>query len=272
MISWKSVVYTIIMCCILLSVGCLSTASDYPKFLSSKYEYILEITTTDPLYNATFYLPIPVKNDMPMVGNKLLNPMDFEREGYTISFTRIPPDFSPQSGEYQISGNDPWFVRINADIWPNGSYRVELYNETHDVESPMLFIDTLHPIGNESIILPKWSFSPQQPMRRPLGNPLSDFIQYSSNKNKQTTWIYSNYSTKSNPVVTIGIQMKGINQWLNDYDSWAINEYNDFFFGGISGEQGEHLLNGEFTVADGYYPDLSSSKWQQFMKRNSQGS
>jgi len=261
---------------VILVTGCLSLSNnDYPKFLSTNNEYNLEIQTNTPLNNATFYLPLPMKNGMPMVGNRLLIPNDFKQEGYFIAFTRSTPwlDINvTHPGEYLVLGNDPCFVRIYADLWPNGSYRVGIHNGTHDLVSPMLFINTFHPVGNESIILPKWDFSPQQPIRKPLSNPFSDFIGYTGRKNKQSTWIYSDYSADPNSLVTVSIQVKGTNQWLDDYDTWLINNYDDFFFGGISGEPpGEHLLNGEFTFGDGNYPDLSSSKWQQFIQRNQQG-
>jgi hypothetical protein len=276
MISWKSVVYTIIMCCILLSVGCLSTASDYPKFLSSKYEYILEITTTDPLYNATFYLPLPVKQSTPMVGSRVLSYYDFLKEGYTVSFTETPPAWDPidlKSREYIIPENEPMFVEIHSDYWPMGSYTITITNVTEYLNSPEYFANTLNPVGNESIILPKLDFSPPQPERKPIVNPFSDWITYSNQTRKQTSWVYLNYSTDSKALVSIFMRIRGSNYWLDDYDTSVGNHYQDSFYSGFTGKKhGVNYISGEFTAGNMVYPDLSSSKWQQFMKKNSQGS
>jgi hypothetical protein len=271
-ISWKSVVYTIIIYCILLSVGCLSTASEYPKYLRTDSDFFLEIETNSPLHNATFYLPLPVKHSKPMVGNKILNVNDFDKKGYSAAFTRTPPQSYgnvSHPGELQISGNYPLYLQVSADSWPNGSYRVEIQNRSHDLPSPNFFINSLYPQGNESVILPKWDFSTQELRKKSTINPLSDLISYNSETGKQSTLIYYNYSSASDSLVIVTIHIKGTNLWLNDYDSWVTNSYDDFFYGSLrKGDSGESFINGKFIVGDGYYPDLTSSKWQQFIQRN----
>jgi len=270
-ISHKSVIFSIIICVILLSAGCLSTTSDYPKFLSTDSEFVLEIEANAPLYNATFYLPLPVKNSKPMVGNRILIRDDFDKKGYTVALSRTP---SQSHGNVtfhtglQGSDNDAWYIQVSADTWPKGSYRVEVRNRSHDLPSPHFFLDTLYPMGNESVILPKLDFSTPEPRKKPTINPLSDLISYNSEKSKQSTLIYSNYSTSLDSLVIITIQTKGTNLWLNDYDSWVTNDYNDFFYGGLSGKHSsESYINGEFRIGDGNYPDLSSSKWQRFIEQ-----
>jgi len=83
-------VITLIICSLLVTfgTGCLISTSDYPKFLTSKSEYILEIHANAPLNNATFYIPLPVKDDMPSVGSRPLSSDDLQQEGYTVSFTK----------------------------------------------------------------------------------------------------------------------------------------------------------------------------------------
>ena len=269
-------VILLVLCAVLLTLGtgCLST-SDYPKFLFSKYEYILEIHTNAPLYNATFYIPLPVTDSGPMVGSRPLSSDDFPQEGYTITFTKSPPIWNPidiKTREYSVPANEPWFVQIHADYWSNGSYNVNIVNSTNYLISPALFAHTLYPVGNESILLPKLDFSPPQPVKKSTLNPFSDWVEYANQTTRQSTWIYADYSTDSQTSVTIYTRIRGSNYWLDDYDTSIGNHYQDSFYEGLNGEShGVYVMTGNFTAGNMIYPDISSPKWQRFILKNQQG-
>jgi len=250
--------------------GCLSATSEYPKFLRSRYDFSLHINTNAFLHNATFYVPLPVKSGTPMVGPQTLAPRDFEQEGYTITFTQSPPGWNlDKPEEYQVPGSIPWFVVIHTDLWPNDSYEVEIHTGPHDHTSPDLFANTLLPVGNESIILPKFDFSPPQPIRKSQGNSSEGWIEYTNISSKQRTWIYADYSTGSDTVMTVYLLVQGSNYWLDNYDRSIGNNYQDYFNEVLSGEyHGGRYISGEFIAGNMIYPDLSSSKWQQFIQKN----
>jgi len=264
------ILISIILTTILIFAGCLVSLS-YPTFLGTNNEYTLEIQTNIPLHNATFYLPLPVKNDTPTVGNRLLYPSDFKKEGYSVTFARFLPEIklnATQTREYWVPGNDPCFVRIHADLWPNGSYYVDIVNGTNNLISPALFANTLYPVGNESIFLPKLDFSPAQPVKKSKLNPFSDWVEYTNQTTRQATWIYADYSTDSQTSVTIYTRIRGSNYWLDDYDTSIGNHYQDSFYEGLTGEnRGVYFMTGDFTAGNMLYPDLSSPKWQRFIEQ-----
>jgi len=260
----------IILIFILIFAGCL-LSTNYPKFLTFKSEYILEIHANAPLNNATFYIPLPVKDDMPSVGSRPLSSDDFQQEGYTVSFTKSPPGWNPidiKMREFSIPANEPWFVQIHADHWPNGSYVVDMVNGTNYLTSPAFFANTLYPIGNESIFLPKLDFSPLQPVKKPNLNPFSDWVEYTNQTTRQSTWIYADYSTDSQTSVTIYTRIRGSNYWLDDYDTSIGNHYQDSLSQGLNGEyHGVNFMTGDFIAGNMIYPDLSSPKWQKFLQK-----
>jgi hypothetical protein len=65
--------------------GCLFPGSEPYDFHSgSQYELVIE--TSEPITNATFYLPLPVKNSLPAAGNTILTERDFLTENYSVAF------------------------------------------------------------------------------------------------------------------------------------------------------------------------------------------
>lgn len=275
MIGPKGFIVILLVWLVILTNGCLSATSDYPKFLTSKYEYISEINTDAPLYNATFFIPLPIKDGRPLVGSRPLSSDDFPQEGYTVSFTKSPPSWNPidiKTREFLIPSNEPWFVQIHADYWPNGSYNIEIVNSSNYLISPTLFVNTLYPVGNESIFLPKLDFSPPIPVKKSKLNPFSDWIEYTNQTTQQSTWIYADYSTDSHTSITVYMRIRGSNYWLDDFDTSVGNHYQDSFSEALKGEShGVFFMTGDFTAGNMIYPDLSSAKWQQFIQKNQQG-
>jgi hypothetical protein len=262
---------------LILAAGCLLPTEDYPKFLSTKYEYSLVLQNHGPLSNVTVYIPLPVKNGMPMIGNRSIVPGDFERDGFSIAFTRSPPGWNPgdfEKKEYASLPGEPWFVGIHADSWPNDTYRVEIRDNTINLQSPGLFAQTLYPAGNESLILPKYSFSPPGPIREPKAYPGSDLIRYADTSVNQHTWVYADlpgdhgFYPGTLSSISIFLLIHAGNQWLDDYDTYEQNYYEDYFSDSvIAPSRGGHFIAGHFKAGEGVYPDFSTAKWQQFMGR-----
>ncbi|HVQ00355.1 MAG TPA: hypothetical protein VMT57_02455 [Candidatus Thermoplasmatota archaeon] len=257
----------------ILIAGCILPDSDYPKFLSVSHDFTLEIQTNKPLQNATFYLPLPVENNRPMVGSRLLSPDDFKRTGYSIAFTQTAPGGNSIGSNlgvgYSVPGSNPWFVSIHADSWKNESYRIEVHSGDHGLTSPMLFANTVSPIGNESIILPKLDFSPPQPIKQSKSYSSSKIFGYANQTTLQKTWIYADYSTEPETIVSISIQIQGSNEWLDGYDTWIENSYRDSFLKWLNGDSHDGTLaDGEFNEANGSYPDLTNPDWQRYIERS----
>jgi hypothetical protein len=254
----------------------------FPEFLSKGFEYDLYIQNYGPLQNATFYIPLPVKNGRPMIGNRSIVPEDFEKEGLLISFTTSPPEWNLSyiNGKQIFSNpNELWFVRIHADSWPNETYRVELHDNAHNLQSPSYYANTLYPVGNESIILPKFSFSPPSPVEETTAWQGSELKKYTNTSSMQFTWIYADltgdhgYYPGTQDSVSILLRIQVQNGWLDGYDTWRWNYYEDYFFDSvIAPSHGGHFIAGNFKAGEGYFPDLSSAKWQQFMLKSQQDS
>jgi hypothetical protein len=258
-----------LVCILLLFIaGCVSS-EQYPSYLSHGTTYTLAIRSGAPLSNATFYLPLPVKNDTPMVGSRELFPEDFQKAGYSVAFTRSLPD-NNFSGEFPVRGSQAWYLRISASQWPEGTYKTEITNNSFDLTSTDEFLRTRLPLGNESVFLPKYNFSVPYPERIPRLIRYYPHIEYTSVNIPQTIPVYAEYSAEPGTKVEIYSTLKGNNQWLEGPDQWYTNSYWDEFSIGLEGPyEGWYPLSirngdGWFEEARGTYPDLTDPEWQRF--------
>ncbi len=271
MVYSKLVTYlTLIFFIMALYAGCISTL-EYPRELQKSERYKLIIDSNAPLHDATFYIPLPVKNGAPTIGNKPLGVSDFVRGGFSVDFTRSPPGRNlsgPYPGEYSLPGNDPWYLKVHADEWAEGKNEWNFDEVFNDLSSPLLFYDTLTPIGNESILLPKLEFSPPEDLE--IMNKYSDYgtIYYTPQKTEQSILIYANYTTKEETKIMIYVLVEGSNYWRDMNDTGGSNYYSDEISGTLYSNQGWNKLPGEFSVGNGPYPDLSSPRWQRLIQNS----
>jgi hypothetical protein len=264
----------LILFCILLGLytGCISTL-EYPRQLQKSEHYQLSIKTSGPLQEATFYVPLPVKNGLPMIDDKSLNEDDFMKTGFSIDFTKTPPGRNltgPHPGEFSLEGNDPWYLMIHADAWPNGSIGWDVSNVGERyIPSPLFFYNTAYPIGNESILLPKLEFSPPTPR---ILKKYSDYGSIVYNippfSGTQSIMVYANYTNTFQATVNIFVLVEGTNSWRDMDDTNPSNFYLDDISGIAYDEKGWNKFSGTFTVANGEYPDLSSPRWQRIIEEN----
>ena len=250
--------------------GCLFLDTEPYDFHSgSQYEMVIE--TSEPITNATFYLPLPVKNSNPVVGDAVLAESDFLMKNYSISFTRSPPGLN-LAGAYPILDNEPLFLRIFADsmipetghLYPNASLEVRIDKQVNH-NNPGLFLNTLSPVENESVILPKFDFSPPVPVQET--GPYMDFIGYRYVRTPQHIPIYADYSASSSAVVSVFLSIHGYNGWRQETRSLG-NAYTDSVYWLQRGEShGRQLASGEYTPGVGVYPVLSSPTWQKVIQK-----
>ena len=158
--------------------GC--TTESPPRFCMSRFSYDLNIHTSEPITNATFYLPLPVKNGTPMIGTLQLNRSHFEKNNFSIDFIQSPPGIN-LTGTYPVQNEIPWFIKISAnEIFPDktkdAEYDIDIDYSTDDLDTRFIFLNTLYPLGNESVFLPKRVFSPLPPTRITSHSP--EWIEY----------------------------------------------------------------------------------------------
>jgi len=254
--------------------GCLFLDNGPYDFNSgSQYEMVIE--TSEPITNATFYLPLPVKNSIPTMGAATLSENDFIVKNYSVAFTRSPPGLN-LAGSYPVPDDEPMFLRIHADsmevdpgyFYPNASFEVRIGKPVWH-NNPGLFLNTLSPVGNESVIFPKFNFSPPAPVRET--GPYMDFIGYRYVRTPQRVPIYADYSASPSAIVSVFLSIHEYNGWRQETRSLG-NSYTDSAYWVQKGEaHGWQRASGDYTPGVGVYPVLSSPTWQEVMKRYQEG-
>jgi len=258
----------------LIMSGCISTL-EYPRELQKTEHYQLRIDTDGPLQDATFYVPLPMKDGAPMIDNRILDKDDFMKTGFVIDFTQVPPERNVTGihpDEFILDANDPWYLEIHATTWPKGSSDWDVSDVGPNyISSPLGFYKTLYPIGNESILLPKLEFTqPRTPTVQGINSKYGTII-YLPQETKQSIMIYANFTEIKKTPVTIFVFIEGINNWRDFDDTNPSNRYTDEVYGTLNNNKGWNKLSGTFSAAKGEYPDLSSSRWQNLSQTNQQG-
>jgi len=247
--------------------GC--TDSFHPRLFSSAYEYNLQIQSDRPLHNATFIIPLPVKDGVPLVGNQTLTADDFRQPGVSATLTQSPPGLN-LTGAVSLQGYQPWFVVIRADeLAPvNGSsevYSAEKSN-IHYYTQLKNFRVAPNPRGIESLIVPKFNFTWKDPE---VKKATLYAIWYTPYKIPQETQIYADYNTTSSARVIISFSYFEKNMWFEGYDDSFSNKYQDQFIKQYDGEKHEwNFMNGTIqSVSDWdlWYPNTTNPEWQQVL-------
>jgi len=256
----------------ILAAGC-SESDQNPRMLSSTVDYNLKIYASDTITNVTFFIPLPVKNGMPMVGALVLDQDLFRQENVSVEIVRSPPGMN-LTNEYPLQNNTAWFLKITArqiipEAMSQAVYKINTENTT-SVTTPLLFSNTLSPFGNESVFLPKMQFSPSTPVMNISRSPY--WIEYTPSQDPQTLPVFAEYSASPLTNVRISAYIHGSNFWLQGYDSWIGNSYWDIFDWHHTGAFGGwQTATGEFESAEGIYPNLTNPEWQMVLNRTSPG-
>jgi hypothetical protein len=213
-----------------------------------------------------------------MVGKRLLKESDFNQGTIVASFTQAPPGIN-LTGAYPVPHNTPSFVKLTADKISPGPKTTSRIEPAYDIQitdyntfsNPLLFSNTLTPVGNESVFLPKFEFIPSTPVRRQEGALY--LLEFNNLRISEKTSIYANYTSSNSAEVRIGSTFLGYNQWKQHYDTWISNEYGDYFQWSHTGEsRGWQTVYGSLYEAggQGIYPNLTHPEWQRMIQNSQQ--
>jgi hypothetical protein len=222
------------------------------------------------LSNATFIIPLPVKDNSPKLATEIYTKPDFGAGNVTVALTRSPEGINWGNAS-PVSGYDPWFliIKTKAPISDFSPYYVYQFKKDIQIrfDTPDFPVNTLMPIGNETLIVPKFKFNWQNP---PMTDKKSAArIEYAPTSFPYSTRIYADYDAPESSSVVIYCSVNGHNGWKEDYDAWVGNYYRDRYsitFNG--GSHGWHEVEGKLSVAEGVYPNLDHPEWQKVMNRS----
>jgi hypothetical protein len=251
-----------------LIAGC--TQNPVPGSFRTHYEYKIQVVSNEPITNATFYLPLPVKKGIPTVGPVELGQIDFQKENYSVDIVRDAPGLN-LTGTYPVQNNEPRFLKITTngsdpDAEQNYAYAVAMDNFTKP-DMPFSFIDTAYAMINESVILPKRLSSSPVPVAM-TNKTSTQWITYTEIDIPQTIPIYASYDASSSATVTISSDIRIMNEWHQEDDSWGSNDYWEYFEWSHTGaSRGWQTASGLFRAARGVYPNLEHPAWQKFKNR-----
>jgi hypothetical protein len=246
-----------------ISSGCISYS---PRHFSSRYSFEFQLVTNGSINNATFYIPLPVKESSPSLGPKILNASYFEEQGCRASMIQNPRGVN-LVGSYEVSGSEPWFIDLMCNSLKNDEiYHIEI-TQSSALSPPLILINTRSPIGNESVILPKFNLTTISNATLAQVNPFH--IIYPETRATQHTLMYADYSSPMSTEVSVYFSVKGYNQWLESYDAWQGNSYQEWFFWKNVGEfHGWTPVEGTIYTGTGIYPNPSNPEWQKLIRES----
>ncbi len=246
----KKIILLLLLVTIL--AGCVS--NDYEKTVRHEIEYSVTIDLTSPkgdnkvegeIYNATFYIPLPIKEEEAINLKNVSKPENWEvlvvetEYGKMLEIkakrirTEIPPMLIPvKPGE--TPSEFPEEIK-NFKWEPNEvRFRLKLDKE----------VDTLNPINGEFTLSPKFNLEE-------IACPEDYSIHYKYVKcYEYMTKVYAKYEGGENLSVSIAVWLNGRNTWF-DY-GWTGNEFDDFVLVRINGS-GWYDVEGKLEVGKGIY-------------------
>jgi len=251
----------------IISAGCISSLD--PRSFNSAYSYEISIVHHGPLSNATFIIPLAVRENTPGLASDIFIESDFTFSNVTASLTQSPSgqDFNNMSS---IDGYDPWFLIIRLESPVSESSPYYIYNVEKDIQVKLddadFRVNTLTPIGNETLISPKNQFvRPDPPQVKKIS---ADRVEYAPITIPYSTIVYADYSAPPSTLVEIYCNVRGTNYWREYSDAGGRNQYQDTFSRFFSGEvHGWYQADGELTIADGFYPNFDHPDWQEVLNR-----
>ena len=264
----------ITLCLIITAILCSGCSDLNFHSFHSYYDYKINIKHNGQLSNATFIIPIPIKNNTPMIGSYILTDDDFIKDNISVKLTQSPPGLN-NSDLKTIPGLNPCFLIIQTRQPITDQKYGEIYTFQKEIllhfDSPDFKVNTLRPIGNESVIQPKSGFFWVEP--RLLQSYNAYRIEYQTVELPQQSWIYADFSAPPSTMVEISSSVEGYNGWyIGRDDAYVGNRYQDFIYKTFYGNtHGWYLTNGRFTAADGPYPNLSHSEWQEVLNKSVSG-
>lgn len=240
------------------------------RMLTTSVSYDLNIQTNETLSNVTFYIPLPVKDGKPVVGERVLQESDFVDDSFQVIFDknlRMENNYIETS---LVQEEGQWFVKLSATkISPEQEksfqYEIKIDNSTR-VSSPNRFLNTILPIGNESTFLPKFQFVVPPVTITPAN------VLFHQSYNELTiphyTTIFASYTANPSAKVEITSVLKHRNEWKEQYDAWVGNSCSEYVTWEHVGEaHGWYQARDVLYAGRGVYPNLSSPEWQKVIEK-----
>lgn len=241
----------------------------YNDSIMSNYEYNIIIETNRTLQNITFYFPVPVFENESKIGLEMVNGDYYNKPSnwnlslentehglmFKIEADKIQPVY--HSLPVAVPEPEPGSENIEDEV-PEEKQIVE--SNEYSEETPVLksidfgnsvkadhLINTKFPIGNESVLLPKYNLrESEEGSVIPLSERINpEYFDYES-------LVYAHYDTSPDAEVQIFVQMDGLNEWW--IYGWQYNDYSDRISVRLSGPQeGWVQAKGKLITRDGVY-------------------
>ncbi|WP_214083985.1 hypothetical protein [Methanoculleus sp.] len=242
--------FVLVIALVFLS-GCFS---EEPHYISRSYDYSLGIRTATPIENVTLLVPIPTCGDRPALGPVPITAefYDPDNDFHSSYPLRIPDHYTlaviPIDGRYYLQLTAPFMDPAEPVSMIYHNY-TPLADELRLGIVPQM-INTLHPLGNESL------FSPKHNLTLTAGSP--DAVQTSGAYNPDgyrysyTIPVYAYYENGTR--VEIDSSISGVNEWGEGFDYHPSNRYSDSYSLTITGDpQGWMPAEGEVTAGQEVY-------------------
>jgi hypothetical protein len=266
------IVASLLFCAIFFMIisGCVTESP--PRMCVSNADFYIQIQTDHPISNVTLLLPLPVKDGVPTIGALRINESMFNNENYSIEFFQQPLA-NDQNTTDSIINAHPWYLKIYTDRIDPGMLRnpvldFDISSRSRSV-NPAVFSNTLHPVGNESVLLPKNDLS--LPIRILVPSRSAEWIEYAPFQTKQTLSVYAYYSAEPTTRVEILSGIHESNSWVepaapgSQYSGidGGGNSYSDYYSWTWFGDsRGWHDVVGEFSSQQCVYPNPDHPRWQ----------
>jgi hypothetical protein len=228
--------------------------------------YDLSIQANETITNVTLFIPLPVKDGKPMVGQRILQESDFKKNGFEVSFIRNPPNLDTIKDRLFVPGEDAWFLRISSDKMDKiNQYEMRIENIV-EVSNPLMFVNTLYPIGNASTFFPKKGFTSQSITK--VDSNRTTHLSYSEVQIPHQTVLYADFIANPSGMVEISSNIRYRNEWKEYYDSWVGNSYSEYITWDHTGEaHGWYQARDTLYAARGVYPNLTSPEWKEVIEK-----
>jgi hypothetical protein len=260
-----SSIISLLLVLVFFTTACISGLE--PRMFNSRYSYEISIRYNGTLSDATFIIPLPVKDNSPRLASEIYTKPDFgSRDNVRISLTRSPAGLD-WTNTSSLRGYDPWFLVINTQAPVSDASPYYIYQFKRDIRinlgTPDFPVNTLMPIGNETLILPKYNFSWENPLV--TGKKSWSRIDYSPQSLPYITKIYADYNAPPSSSVTVYCDVYGHNGWVEGYDAWVGNYYRDRYSKTLNGDaHGWYEAEGKLSIAEGVY----RPEWQTIFNQS----
>lgn len=239
--------------------GCFS---EEPHYISTNYVYQIEIDTYGSIENATFLLPIPMRDGRPAIGYDPISDELYADHMFAGHIDSAPPEYGRLNYTYLnythsiVLVDDRYYLKLVFPFIGGADSVIVFYSNLttlgHDSSPEIVrqMIDTRHPFGNESL------FSPVQNLTLTAsssGTPRgSGYYNPDGYRYSYTIPVYVRYEKGRGVEISSGVEGEDI--WGYGFDGVAVNRYTDTYNLVITGEpQGWTTAEGVVTAGQGTY-------------------